>query len=561
MNKKHMKNYFLNLMVLCMSIFFIFIVFSKNCSDSIFFNYSTKSLIKISNNWVEKINNNPTGNSISFPNTFKYSSGNKYTFNRILDDNFSSNQNTLCISTGFSDLYVYLDNDLIYTFFDDDFDKYLNKANKTILMIELPDNYMNKELKLEMNMGSYPALSYHIATPLIGNEISILYYLLLNQSFNLLIIFLLFTFTFIILATSLIATCKKIKQYDYLFFLGMFSLLSAIYSLSSTNLLELFARNNYLHNILAFIPLLLVPIPILIIVSKNTKAKYRKGLYFSIHLTFLNFIIQSLLTSLHIFDFRFMLPASHITILICIIILIYTIIRSWNDRSNSNRSFVFSIFPTIIGTFVDIIIYYNNKSHYSGLFFQIGVLIFIALQFFYVINAFWDNYSLSIKSSIYKKMAFTDALTNLNNRASFEFKIKHLTNNLDNYFSICCFSIDVNNLKDTNDNLGHRYGDSLIINSAKIIKNTFGDFGSCYRVGGDEFIILICNISDSDIQNLITEFHSKINQHNSDSELKLSLAIGYDTFNKNQDTTISSLIARCDKLMYKNKIEIKGSYR
>ena len=158
-------------------------------------------------------------------------------------------------------------------------------------------------------------------------------------------------------------------------------------------------------------------------------------------------------------------------------------------------------------------------------------------------------------------MAFTDALTNLSNRAAFEIKIKDLANNLNSYSSIWCFSIDVNNLKDTNDNLGHNYGDRLIINSAKIIYDTFNNLGSCYRVGGDEFIVLLCNISNSDIKNLITKFHSNIEQHNNNSDIKLSLAIGYDTFNENKDTTISSLIARCDKLMYKNKLEIKGSYR
>ena len=561
MYKKHMKNYFLGLISLCMFIFFIFIVFSQNYSDDFYHNDLTKNIIQIPNNWHEKINNKSTENTVNFPNTFKYSPGNSYTFSRILDDDFSVEQNTLCIITGFSNLYVYLDNKLIYDFLDNNYDTYSNKGDETILLIKLPDNYQNKELRLETNMRSNSSLSYIMTTPLISNEVSIIYHLLLSQSYNLLIIFLLFTFAFIILATSLIATYKKVSQSHYLFFLGIFSLLSAIYSLSGTNILKLFVTNNYLRNVFAFIPLSLIPLSLCIMISEHTKTKYRKGLNVAIHLLFLNFIIQSLLTSLHIFDFRFMLPASHITILICIIILVYTLIRSWNDQTKSSRIFVFCIFPIIIGALIDIIIYYRNISYYWGIFFQTGVLFFITMQFFYVINAFWDNYILSIQSNMYKKMAFTDSLTNLNNRAAFEIKIKKIDNNLNSYSSIWCFSIDVNNLKDINDNLGHKYGDYLIINCATIIKNTFGDLGFCYRIGGDEFIVLLCNLSHSEIQNLITKLYYMIDQHNSNSGIKISLAMGYDAFDNNQDTTLSSLISRSDKLMYNNKSKIKCSYK
>ena len=92
-----------------MVIFFIFIVFSQNHSDDIYNSYLTKNIIEIPNNWHEKINNNTTESIVNFPNTFKYSPGNSYIFSRILDDDFSVEQDTLCISTGFSNIYVYLD--------------------------------------------------------------------------------------------------------------------------------------------------------------------------------------------------------------------------------------------------------------------------------------------------------------------------------------------------------------------------------------------------------------------------------------------------------------------
>jgi diguanylate cyclase (GGDEF)-like protein len=52
-------------------------------------------------------------------------------------------------------------------------------------------------------------------------------------------------------------------------------------------------------------------------------------------------------------------------------------------------------------------------------------------------------------------------------------------------------TFDLNNLKQCNDQYGHRAGDEYIINAAHIIEDNFERYGKCYRIGGDEFCCII----------------------------------------------------------------------
>lgn len=67
-------------------------------------------------------------------------------------------------------------------------------------------------------------------------------------------------------------------------------------------------------------------------------------------------------------------------------------------------------------------------------------------------------------------------------------------------------TFDLNNLKNCNDNYGHRVGDAYIINAARIIENTFERYGKCYRIGGDEFCCIIPKGKSVDIERVIKSF-------------------------------------------------------
>ncbi|NFO04501.1 diguanylate cyclase [Clostridium botulinum] len=551
------KKVTLNLIIFSLIIFFLSIISSLRFKEDYKIKYIDDNAITLANNWNLENSFNNTKTIVNFPMNLKYHHNTTYSFSKILDEDLDEDSDMLCLRIGFSNVNVYLDDNLIYSSAFSDYEKFKNKGNNTLHMIPLDSNIKYKELKFVVEMKSNFSLPYDIKPPIIGNETSIIHSLISSQVLNYVIIFLLITFTLSIFVISAIAFYKNKNNIFHLLYIGIFALLSSIYAISEINIMQILIPNTYLLNNLTFMPLMLVGIPIVMIMIETTNKKYTKPLLITTYSMIINFIIQSLLTLFGILDLRSMLISSHILIMINGILSLYIMILSWHDRSFSSKCFTISIVPMILGTSIDIILFYLHIPHYYGILFQIGVLIFIVIQLWYVINKYFNYYKLSIKSSVYEKMAFTDTITNLENRAAFEKKITFIDKNINDFSSIWCISMDLNNLKFVNDNLGHASGDTVITSFSKILKDTFNSIGNSYRTGGDEFIVIVNDISKSSLECKISDLYNSINKFNSNSTLKISVALGYDNFKINEDNKITDLITRADKLMYIDKKETK----
>ena len=87
------------------------------------------------------------------------------------------------------------------------------------------------------------------------------------------------------------------------------------------------------------------------------------------------------------------------------------------------------------------------------------------------------------------RYACYDQLTDLQNRRAYEETIGKLSKELP---AVCCvIAADINGLKETNDALGHYAGDELIIGAAKCLCRSFDGTDGIYRIGGDEFAVII----------------------------------------------------------------------
>ena len=100
-----------------------------------------------------------------------------------------------------------------------------------------------------------------------------------------------------------------------------------------------------------------------------------------------------------------------------------------------------------------------------------------------------------------KELATKDMLTKLYNRNAYDEWIK--VNRRPKKAKIVVF--DLNNLKQCNDTMGHAAGDAYIQNAAGIILHVFGNCGNCYRIGGDEFCVVIYGNDPSDMEELFRQ--------------------------------------------------------
>ena len=135
----------------------------------------------------------------------------------------------------------------------------------------------------------------------------------------------------------------------------------------------------------------------------------------------------------------------------------------------------------------------------------------------------------------------TDYLTGAGNRRALERLIQQWKG--DGVLGV--ISIDLNGLKNTNDTEGHRAGDMLISETARILRECAGE-NSVFRTGGDEFIVVTEELEERDILLLIHHMRASANNNG------ISMAIGYACIH-GKLTNFDALLTKADLNMYKDK--------
>lgn len=151
-----------------------------------------------------------------------------------------------------------------------------------------------------------------------------------------------------------------------------------------------------------------------------------------------------------------------------------------------------------------------------------------------------------------RKLLETDVLTGLFSRYAY-------TNDLHSYDKmpllpedLVIFSVDVNGLKNANDDLGHLAGDELIRGAADCISRTLGSYGRCYRTGGDEFIALL-HADHTQAASLRLALAVEAERWSGQLVKKLSFSIGVCVGAAHPGLNIEKLVGLADQAMYADK--------
>jgi diguanylate cyclase (GGDEF)-like protein len=160
------------------------------------------------------------------------------------------------------------------------------------------------------------------------------------------------------------------------------------------------------------------------------------------------------------------------------------------------------------------------------------------------------------RAEYYKKLANTDPITGLANRTAFNHDLEKLSG--EKSYSI--ISMDLNNLKEVNDTKGHLAGDGYIMNAAEIINKVFGKEGKCYRIGGDEFTVIIKKPeSDAVVAGLIPQMNEEINAYNNNNPSEpIAIALGYESSSEETGFDFNDILRLADVKMYENKRWLKA---
>ena len=145
---------------------------------------------------------------------------------------------------------------------------------------------------------------------------------------------------------------------------------------------------------------------------------------------------------------------------------------------------------------------------------------------------------------IYIHMAKIDPLTSLLNRKCCYEDMQNRARNI-----TAVVSVDMNDLKYFNDNMGHQAGDKALKTVAEVLRNHCDKGGTAYRVGGDEFIILYLNAGDDWVRRAISNMREKMGQ------TPYTCAFGYAMVEA--CGSVEAAMVAADQAMYADKAAIK----
>lgn len=138
-----------------------------------------------------------------------------------------------------------------------------------------------------------------------------------------------------------------------------------------------------------------------------------------------------------------------------------------------------------------------------------------------------------------------DSMTGLLNRRSYESRIVNLGK------PVVVLFFDIDNFKYINDNYGHQYGDYCIQTVGRAIRAIYGTNGHCYRVGGDEFCVLLEKKREF-VGAMYEEFFAYLDKSRKKDNRIPYVSVGEADFHPDR-TDIESAIKEADMKMYEWK--------
>ncbi|WP_408070575.1 GGDEF domain-containing protein [Butyrivibrio sp. JL13D10] len=361
-------------------------------------------------------------------------------------------------------------------------------------------------------------------------------------------------------------------------FLGLTAIMIGFWSMGETDAMIVILNNRTLAGVIAFLILIFIPVPYVLYIHDTLWADDKSIYRIPICLCLFDFLLVTGLAITGIMDLKQSVIFTHATWatgIIYVIAAAANTIKKARVRKNISSSespktqtnlptvrlplaneskeqqAIFNagamlIIVAVVG--VEIIHYWTKARTQNDLLGRILLLLYIVVLAYRNIIESLKEIENGRMAEYYRKLANTDSMTGLSNRTPFNHDVEELRN-MEEYSII---SIDLNDLKRVNDTKGHQAGDSYITNAANIINEVFGQSGVCYRIGGDEFCVIIKEKESSSItKKLVTKMESRVKLHNEENPADpVAIALGYE--NKTSDDTrdYNEILHLADEKMY-----------
>lgn len=488
--------------------------------------------------------------------------GDVFVLSSTLPDSLPNNPQ-LSLYTIHSDIKVDVAGSMIYQFGQELYEK--DKLNSYgYHFIPLTTDMGGETLTVTLRVSENSAFS-SFKVPQISNSAHYFRDFIIKNRLVLCILIFLMIFGLILLIAA-IAYSMKSNIFYKLLCISMFSICIGCWSFCSHDLTVLFSYNPLAKSYLEFISLYIAPIFVFGYFAQEALlvgGKFRKYAYFTILTAQSIFTILAIvLQSLNIVHLPALLLFCHILMVAITIyifcIFIYDIL---NKQLSMSPALFFGVSVMTMFFLIDIIRF--NLQKYTGILLDnnydskiyIGMFVFDFSLIIDFCSNFIKSFYKNVESATLEKMAYTDYLTGLFNRR----KLEELFDEIDQDMTTYAVGVfDLNALKEVNDTLGHNEGDRYIKEFSQALKRAFGDYGVVGRTGGDEFLVLIKNAKNHNIDKLLSRMVELLKEVNDDNpNWNMSAAYGFCFADEAGVESVRGAAMIADWRMYQMKIEMK----
>ncbi|MDE7272364.1 MAG: GGDEF domain-containing protein [Lachnospiraceae bacterium] len=461
--------------------------------------------------------------------------------------------NVLAFYSVHQNVKVYAGNELIYEYPVANNNPLSDSPGYCWNFITLPPDTNNIQIVFTSPYSSYLK---NIPTFYIGNTYSLPAFIITRNIIPFTLCIVMFVLGIVLVAYHLFVSIE-INTSGKLLKLGIFSIFLSIWSINECSITTLVLKNSLVTSYLAFLSLMLLPFPFAMFVQTFYEDDHKVWNWFcKVDLT--QIVICVILQFTGIIDLRETLWATNAMVCLLVGIILkqsYILIRN-GIHSRMVKIHMICISICILSLLMDLSCYYSGAWD-ANTFGRLGFLTYIIILGLSSARESTILMKMGQKANAYQTLAYTDQMTGLHNRTCFN---KDFANLSENPTDVAVIDFDLNNLKYTNDTFGHSIGDLYIKSCAKIIYEIFNGIGTCYRVGGDEFVTLIEKASAIDMTHYLAMLESSVdasNRENKSTKVKMQIAYGYAIYSPELDKNLEDTYNRADKFMYTNKKEKK----
>lgn len=444
---------------------------------------------------------------------------------------------TLNVYTIHSALKVYLDDEVIYTYGQRLYDenKLLGYGNH---FVNMPYGANSKWLTVEMTVSEENALDGVKAMKLMdGNSAMIKD--LSGKRVNLSIAMFLIVFGVIIMVLSMLMLNRAVN-FVQTFCIALFSFLIGCWTLCNNDLIEYFTTDLLMKSYLEYYSLYILPLPFTYYFRDKIDArctpKWLKVYFWGLVVAEIVYIASAvILQETNLVHLPQILVGSHILMILAIVLILAIGVIDITVKKQRPTVVMIGFLIAIVIVIAELIRFnidkyitgFANNVYSSDTCFAVLIIVISMLVDYgsKTSKLLFEN----AQKAVLEQMAYMDELTGLGNRRMCEKKLTELEEkemSSDSMYAI--ISLDLNFLKHTNDTYGHEKGDELIKNFSDVLSNVFGLYGTVTRTGGDEFVVILDDITEEKVKSLLAQMLGQMEEKNkSASEVILSTAYGY----------------------------------